>query len=202
MITNLTKEDLIKFELDIASEFNNSNIRAPIHLYSNNEDKMIEIFHNIRHQDWVLCTWRSHYQHLLKGVPSELLKQKIIDGKSISLCFPEYRTFSSAIVAGIIPIGVGLALNSKINKLDEIIYVFIGDMAAMTGTFYENLVYSYNHKLPIRFIIEDNGKSVCTDTKVTWNNEDMSIFQNHPLITYYKYNLTFPHAGAGKRVQF
>ena len=31
--------------------------------------KIIEVFKKIKTKDWVFCSWRSHYQCLLKGVP-------------------------------------------------------------------------------------------------------------------------------------
>ena len=57
--------------------------------------------------------------------------------------------------------------------------------------------------MPIRFIVEDNGKSVCTDTRETWN-QPVLTYENsrHPLVVYYKYQTKYPHAGAGERVQF
>src|SRR6476646_9101945 len=95
--TPFTKDDLIAFEEEIATEFNAGRIRAPVHLYSGNEENMIELFRSIRPDDWVVCSWRSHYQCLLKGVPRGELKQAILDGHSISLCFPQHRVFSTAI---------------------------------------------------------------------------------------------------------
>ena len=84
------KKKLINFENKIADLFNRAKIKAPIHLYSNNEDILIKLFKKIRKNDWVFCSWRSHYQCLLKGVPEKLLEREILDGKSISLCFPKY----------------------------------------------------------------------------------------------------------------
>ena len=52
----------------------------------------------------------------LKGVPEKLLEKEILDGKSISLCFPKYKIYSSAIVGGIIPIALGVALANKLKK--------------------------------------------------------------------------------------
>ena len=94
----MTPEDLIAFETDIAETFNAGKIRAPVHLYSGNETQMIEVFRNVKPADWVFCSWRSHYQCLLKGVPREKVKAEILAGRSISLCFPEHRVVSSAIV--------------------------------------------------------------------------------------------------------
>ena len=39
----VTVEELIKFESQIGDLFNNKQIKAPIHLYSGNEEKMIEM---------------------------------------------------------------------------------------------------------------------------------------------------------------
>ena len=76
-------------------------------------------------------------------------------------------------------------------------------MTSETGIFHESVKYSHNHKLPIRFIVEDNGKSVCTDTREAWNQPVLTYeHSRHPLITYYRYQTRYPHAGAGQRVQF
>jgi TPP-dependent pyruvate/acetoin dehydrogenase alpha subunit len=199
----MNKKDLINFENDIANVFNSGKIRAPIHLYSNNEDFLIKFFKKIKKNDWVFCSWRSHYQCLLKGVPAKILKKEILDGKSISLCFPEYKIYSSAIVGGSIPIAVGLALSLKRKKQKDKVYCFMGDMTSETGIAHECIKYSRNYKLPIHFIIEDNSKSDCTDTRKTWSTKKLS-YQNKSdkYVTYYKYKLKYPHAGAGKRVQF
>lgn len=199
----MTAQELIDFESDIAACFNAAQIRAPIHLYYGNEEKMIEIFRDIKPEDWVFCSWRSHYQCLLKGVPPAELKAEILAGHSISLCFPQQRVVSSAIVGGIIPIAVGAALGLKRRGEQGMVHCFAGEMTSETGIFHEAVKYSTNHKLPIRFIVEDNGKSVCTDTREAWAQPALTYENNsHPLVTFYKYQTKYPHAGAGQRVQF
>jgi TPP-dependent pyruvate/acetoin dehydrogenase alpha subunit len=79
----------------------------------------------------------------------------------------------------------------------------MGDMTAEGGMAYECLKYSSNHGLPIRFIVEDNGKSVCTDTREAWGQPALTAEQSpHPMVVYYRYQTKYPHAGAGVRVQF
>ena len=114
----LKKEDLVNFENEIAELFNNAKIKAPVHLYNGNEDQIIEIFrkHNIGKDDWVLCSWRSHYQCLLKGVPPDELKEAILQGRSISLCFSDYNVLCSGIVTGVLPISTGIAMDIKRKK--------------------------------------------------------------------------------------
>jgi TPP-dependent pyruvate/acetoin dehydrogenase alpha subunit len=197
MITSLTAEDLIAFEAEIAGLFNEKKIPAVVHLYSGGEEPLINIFKNIRPQDWVLCSWRSHYQCLLKGVPREELKQKIVDGYSIALCFPEYRIVSSGIFGGVLPIAVGLAMSIKRTGEDSVVHVFSGDMTAESGIFHESVKYSEGHELPIQFHVEDNGLSVCTKTQEVWGA------QRRDHVDYFSYEPgRYPHAGSGVRVPF
>ncbi len=199
----MNKSELIQFENNIAKLFNNAKIKAPIHLYSNNEDNLIKIFKKIKKNDWVFCSWRSHYQCLLKGVPPKIVEKEILNGKSISLCFPEYNIYSSAIVGGIIPIATGVALLNKIKKKKSKVFCFVGEMTAETGIMHECLKFSINKNLPIHFIVEDNGKSVCTDTRKVWSKKKLTFDGiKNKFVSYYKYKLKYPHAGAGKRVQF
>ena len=199
----LKKTDLINFENKIINLFNRAKIKAPVHLHSGNEENLIKIFKKIKKNDWVLSSWRSHYHCLLKGVPIKKLTQEILKGKSISLCFPEYKIYSSAIVGGSLPIAVGLALAFKKKKSKNKVYIFIGDMSSETGIAHECIKFSINKKLPIHFIVEDNSKSVCTDTRKAWSMKKLTYERiNSKYITYYKYNLKFPHAGTGKRIQF
>ena len=196
-------ENLIAFEDEVARRFNAAEIRAPVHLYSNNEEQLIKIFETVQQNDWVFCSWRSHYQCLLKGVPEDAVMAEIIAGRSISLCFPEYKVYSSAIVGGILPISVGVAMSIKRNNGTNKVYCFMGEMTAETGIAHESIKYSQRHDLPIQFIIEDNGKSVVTDTRKTWNTEKLLFDEiDDPKIIHYRYENKYPHAGAGKRVQF
>tara|TARA_B110000967_G_C18831943_1_gene534542 strand:- start:960 stop:1568 length:609 start_codon:yes stop_codon:yes gene_type:complete len=199
----LKKTDLINFENKIINLFNRAKIKAPVHLHSGNEENLIKIFKKIKKNDWVLSSWRSHYHCLLKGVPIKKLTQEILKGKSISLCFPEYKIYSSAIVGGSLPIAVGLALAFKKKKSKNKVYIFIGDMSSETGIAHECIKFSINKKLPIHFIVEDNSKSVCTDTRKAWSMQKLTYEGiNNKYVTYYKYDLKFPHAGTGKRIQF
>lgn len=199
----MTKDELIEFEEEIAELFNMGKIRAPVHLYYGNEEAIIQVFRAIRDQDWVFCSWRSHYQCLLKGVPKDRVREEIVAGRSISLCFPEHRVFSSAIVGGVLPIAVGAAMSIRQRGEDAKVYCFMGDMTAETGIAHESIKYSRNHRLPIHFIVEDNAKSVCSDTRETWNQPRLSYEDvNDAYISYYRYETKYPHAGAGVRVQF
>ena len=200
----MNKKELILFEEEIADLFNKGKIRAPVHLYQGNEDKIIEFFKRVNKNDWIFCSWRSHYQCLLKGVPKDEVKKEIMEGRSISLCFPKQKIYSSALVGGSLPIAVGTAMSLKIKKENNtMVYCFMGEMTSETGIAHECIKYSINLDLPIHFIIEDNEKSVCTDTRSTWKLKKLSYEgRNDKFITFYSYKSKWPHAGAGKRIQF
>jgi TPP-dependent pyruvate/acetoin dehydrogenase alpha subunit len=209
----VTKEELIEFETDIGESFNKGVIRSPIHLYSDNEDQMMDIFKYIHSEDWICCTWRNHYQCLLKGMSPKILKEKILKGKSMIMSDSENRIICSSIVGGIPSIATGLALGIQMKGETNKVYCFVGDMSAATGAWNEAYRYSMAQDLPIVFIIEDNGKSVETPTHSVWgsqhpcfsysqqNKQYIKDFPNK--IIYYQYtNLKYPHSGAGKRIQF
>lgn len=205
-----------EFERQIAADFDAGLIRAPVHLAGGNEEILIDIFRDIRPNDWVLTQWRSHFHALLKGVPPQQLRADIRAGRSISLCYPEYRILSSAIVGGVLPIAVGIALSIK-RRRDAIhgkvverdvlvrpaseepqVWCFVGDMTAQTGMWSECVKYASYHGLPVQFVVENNGKSVCTDTAEAWG------LDNNPsvLTRFYQYDLPYPHSGAGTHVRF
>lgn len=193
----MTPEQLIAFEDDIAAEFAAGHVRAPVHLNGGNERQIIEAFDDIRRDDYVFSAWRSHYAALLRGVPPDVLKAAIMRGRSINLSFPEYRFFTSAIVGGICPIAAGVAWAIKRRKGREKVHCFIGDMTSFTGIYQECRRYCVGHSLPVRWIIEDNGVSVCTQTDEAWGR-----VKEFPNVKVINYKLTKPHVGVGTWVQF
>lgn len=200
----MTKEELIAFEEGIAEEFNAGKIRYPIHLSSGNEDHLIDLFKRVRSQDWVFGTWRLHLHALLKGVPPEDLRAAIHRGESMALSFEEQRVYGSAIVGGTIPISLGTALSIKRRCVDEHVWLFVGDMAAESGILHETIKYAENFSLPLSVVIEDNAVSVCTDTRDAWGLNKPYTLNKSPdvMVIRYRYHSRFPHAGAGKRIQF
>jgi pyruvate dehydrogenase E1 component alpha subunit len=197
--SNLSVQELIDFEDDIISHWENGEIRGPIHLSNGNEEQLIKIFNKIAVEDWVFSTWRSHYHALLHGVEPSVLKQKILDGKSITIVDKECKFYSSAIVTGTLPISLGVAKALKQKNSKDKVWVFLGDMAFESGIFYEVHKYARNYDLPLHFVVEDNGVSTNTPTLDTWNGKQREIPED---VIYYKYESKYPHYGTGKWVVF
>jgi TPP-dependent pyruvate/acetoin dehydrogenase alpha subunit len=192
------KAGLVQFERKMADHWEAGKVRGPIHLSGGNEDELIEIFKYVKKTDWVFSTWRSHYHALLKGIPSEWLEQEILEGRSITIVNKEEKFYSSAIVGGIIPIAVGVAMSNKRKGINDTVWCFVGDMTFETGTFMENYKYSKNFDLPIKFVVEDNGVSTNTPTIDTWNKKS-EIPED---VIWYQYKKEWPHYGTGKWVIF
>ena len=194
----MDKQYLIDFETEVKERYEAGEIKAPVHLASNNEEQLIEIFKDVGKDDWVFCSWRNHYHALLHGIPRDTLMDMIVRGKSMSVYSDKPKFYSSAIVGGILPIALGVAKSIKLKGEKNKVWCFVGDMTFETGIFYETYKYSRNFELPLEFVIEDNNLS--TNTPVA---EARGGKQTVPSdVYYYEYKSEYPHHGTGNWVLF
>ena len=202
----VTKEEIISFEKEIADIFATGVIRAPVHLRAGREDQLIKIFkeNQIGPDDYVFGFWDSHELALLKGVPREELKQAILEGRSISLSFPEYKILCSGIVGSLMGTATGVAWALKKQGKKGRAFLFCGDMSAETGAFHEAVKYALNFDLPVVFIVCDNGVSVMTDTRAVWGSKEpwFKDTKYTSKIIYFQYTNGYPHSGLGKLIKF
>lgn len=192
-----TRTMMIDFEKRVAEAFEAQQIKGPIHLSGGNEWQLINHFLNISPNEWVFSTYRSHYHALLHGIPQEWLFEEIVAGRSMCISSVEHKFHSSAIVAGCLPIAVGVAAALKYQgkHTKEMVHCFVGDMAARTGAFHEALQYAKGHWLPIKFYVENNGMSCDTPTLDVWGKERPPGYEDG-----HEYERTYPHSGIGKFV--
>lgn len=197
----MTTDDLIAFEDRVRLAFEAGIVRGPVHLSGGNEAQLIEVFKDVRREDWVFSTWRNHYHALLHGVPHEELFDAILAGKSLSFNSAKHRFYTSAIVGGILPIAVGVAAAIKRRGGTERVWCFVGDMCAASGAFHDAIQYAsqHCHDLPIRFVIEDNGMSTETPTRQSWGGNFYDNYHGYcsPHVIEYEYHRTVPHYGSG-----
>lgn len=205
-LVTVNKEDLVNFEKEIADIFATGSIRAPVHLRAGREDQLIKIFqeNSIGPEDYVFGHWDSHELVLLKGVPREDVRQAIIDGKSISLCFPEYNVFCSGIVGSLMGTATGTAWALKNQGKKGRAFIFCGEMSAETGIFHEAVKYAVHLDLPAKFIVCDNGVSVMTKTREVWGSPDpwFKGTKYESKIIYFQYVNGYPHSGLGRLIKF
>jgi len=195
-------ENLKKFSNFIATFYNKGLIKGPVHLSGSTDNKqeknLIKIFKKYyKKGDWIFATYRNHFAWLLSGRNPNKLVQQIIDGHSMHVY--DNKFFTSAIVGGHVPIAVGVALALKLKKSKNKVLCFLGDSAAHCGVVFESIKYSYYHKLPIIFIIEDNNRSVYTKTSDVWGIKNKDYFFNFykkKNIIYYRYEPLYKHYGS------
>lgn len=220
----MSADDLIEFEKKIADLWEAGKINAPIHLSGGNESQLIEIFKEIKKEDYVFSSHRNHYHALLHGVDDKTLMDEIL-GKPEGRCRGRARSmgfidtsrnfYSSAIVGGCCAIAVGVAWSLKQQldndplSIDENakkrhVWCFIGDSVLDGGHFWEALQYAEGYNLPLTFILEDNNRATCTETKYRCglNLGLREIIKGHPNVRWYPYEATHKHVGTTKYVQF
>ena len=206
----ITKKILIDFETEIFDNYSEGKIRAPVHLTGSvdghQEDMLIKIFKKVKPEDWVFSTHRSHYHAILKSKNPEWVKSEIFAKRSSHINSEYYKIFTSAIVGGCLSIALGTALSIKRRKGKEHVWCFIGDMASKMGIAHECARYCRFRKLPITFIIENNGLGVYTNTRKVWGlkqrKPDEGLYKHSDFMYEYCYERKYPHYGVGKWVTF
>ena len=196
MITNHTPESLIAFEDRIKTHFANGELPCLVHLSGGNERELLGIFQNVKRDDWVFSTHRSHYHALLKGVNPDELESMILDGRSMFVFSREHKFVTSSILGGICGMAVGVAREIKARGGRESVWCFIGDGAEDNGRTYEAIRYAVGHDLPIAFVIEDNDRQVDTSCAERWGTRRRWAWPESHVLRY-MYAPTFPHGGAG-----
>ncbi len=159
-----------KFETAIAEAYGEQKMCSPTHLYTGQEAVATGVSLALQKTDKVLGYYRGHGYYLSRGGdPREMMAElycKVTGsnrgkGGSMLLSSPKVGYLgSSAIVAGGIPISVGVALASKMRNLDEVTVSFFGDAATEEGVFYESLNFAALKKLAVVFVCENNFYAV------------------------------------------
>lgn len=208
-----TKEELIAFERKIADLWEAGKINAPIHLCGGNEDELVKLFNGIGPLDYIFCGHRNHYHALLKGITEDELLSEILGepgaicrgtARSMGIIHAGHRFYASAIVGGLCSAAVGTAYGIRQRSGMESVYCFVGEGALDGGHFWESAIYAASNNLPIRFVVEDNGRATCTPTSERFPDDVRQRILSglYPFITRYEYKPTWPHVGTGKYVQF
>jgi acetoin:2,6-dichlorophenolindophenol oxidoreductase subunit alpha len=141
-------------------------IPGEMHLSTGQEPVPAGFYPHLRREDAVTGPHRPHGWALAKGVDIEKMTAEIfgrIDGLSKGRgghmhLFDKDAHFScSGIVAEGLPTAVGMALAFKREGADRVAIAVTGEGAANQGGFHESLNLAALWKLPVVFVIEDNG---------------------------------------------
>jgi 2-oxoisovalerate dehydrogenase E1 component len=83
----------------------------------------------------------------------------------------------------------GVALGAKLALRDEVVYVSAGEGATSQGDFHEALNFAGVHKLPVIFVIQDNGWAISVNvSEQTAGGSILNFVKSHPSIATFDVN--------------
>ena len=154
------------FEEEADRQTNLGNVVGTLHMYCGEEAVAVGVCSQLRSDDYVLGTHRSHGHCLAKGADSSAMMAELF-GKATGTCGGKggsmhVADFSLNMLGanGIVGAGIGpttgTALASKLRKSDQASVCFFGDGAAARGTFHEAIMMGSLWKLPAVYVCENN----------------------------------------------
>ena len=172
-----------KFEERVGQLYGQQKIRGFCHLYIGQEACAAGAVSALTKDDKWITAYRDHAHPLIlgtdpKAVMAELFAKEtgISKGKggSMHIFDKEHNFFGGhGIVGAQIPLGAGIAFAEKYNKTKNLCVCSMGDGAVRQGAFHEALNLAMLWKLPVIFVIENNGYAMGTSVKRTSNVTDL-----------------------------
>lgn len=173
-----------RFEEKSVELYSAEKIRGFLHLYIGEEAVAVGVMHALNEEDAVLSTYREHGQALARGVPAKSIMAEMYGkqegcsrgrGGSMHLFDAVTRFYGgSAIVAGSLPLAVGMALADKMMKRKRVSVCFFGDGAVAEGEFHESLNLAVLWQLPVLFVCENNRYAMGTALELTESETNIS----------------------------
>lgn len=155
------------FEEEANRQLGLGNVVGALHLYCGEEAVAVGVCSNLRDDDYIVGTHRSHGHCLAKGADMDHTMAELF-GKADGTCSGKGGSMhvadltlnilgANGIVAGGLGPGTGTALATKIRKTDQVSICFFGDGAAARGPVHEAITMGSLWKLPVVYVCENNG---------------------------------------------
>lgn len=162
---------LHEYHLDKKPSFDIAKGQIPgeMHLSTGQEPVPVGFCAHLRRDDAVTGPHRPHGWALAKGVDLQKMTAEIfgrVDGLGrgrgghMHLFDQDVHFSCSGIIAEGLPTAVGMALAFKRQGSDRVAIAVTGEGAANQGAFHESLNLASLWKLPVVFVVEDNGWGV------------------------------------------
>lgn len=172
-----------KFEEKTGQLYGQQKIRGFCHLYIGQEAVVAGAMSVLRPEDSMITAYRDHAHAIAKGMnPNEAMAEmygKVTGcskGKGGSMHFfsKEHKFMGGhGIVGGQIPLGAGIAFAEKYNGTDNVCVTYMGDGAVRQGALNEAFNMAMLWKLPVIFVVENNGYAMGTSVARTTNQLDI-----------------------------
>jgi TPP-dependent pyruvate/acetoin dehydrogenase alpha subunit len=146
-----------------------------LHLYAGEEAVAVGVCCHLADRDIVTSTHRGHGHCIAKGVDVKGMMAELF-GRSTGICKGRGGSMhiadvdkgmlgANGIVGAGIPLATGAALTAKVKRTGGVAVAFFGDGATNQGQFHESLNMASNWKLPVVYVVENNGFGEFTPTE-------------------------------------
>jgi pyruvate dehydrogenase E1 component alpha subunit len=159
-----------RFEERCVELYSGALIRGFLHLYIGEEAVAVGVMAALEPDDAVVSTYREHGHAIAKGIGLGPIIAEMFGrvdgvsrgrGGSMHLFDAATRFYGgNAIVAGGIPLAVGIALADAMQGRDRVTVCFFGDGAVDEGAFHESVNLAALWHLPVLFACENNHYSM------------------------------------------
>jgi pyruvate dehydrogenase E1 component alpha subunit len=174
-----------RFEEKSAELYSAGKIRGFLHLYIGEEAVAAGAIAALDADDAIVATYREHGHALVRGISANSIMAELYGkqegcshgrGGSMHLFDAAKRFYGgNAIVAGGLPIAVGLALADKLQGRARVTACFFGEGAVAEGEFHECMNLAALWKLPVLFCCENNLYAMGTALRRSESEIDLCL---------------------------
>lgn len=168
-----------RFEEKAGQLYGRQKIKGFCHLYIGQEASTAGAVSALTKDDKWITAYRDHGHPLALGTPPKYIMAELFakitgvskgKGGSMHLFDKEHNFLGGhGIVGGQIPLGAGIAFAEKYNKTGNVCICYMGDGAVRQGALHEAFNMAMLWKLPVIFVIENNGYAMGTSVQRTSN---------------------------------
>lgn len=171
-----------EFEERLHKEFATGQIPGFVHLYAGEETSAVAVCQQLGDADYISSTHRGHGHCIAKGCDVKAMMKEIYGcedglcgGKGGSMHIADLdkgMLGANGIVGGGPPLACGAALTAKVHGTDKVGVSFFGDGGFNQGTTLESMNFASVYKLPVLFVLEDNGYAESTASAWSMGGHD------------------------------
>ena len=174
-----------RFEEEAARSYTERKIGGFLHLYIGQEAVGTGVIAASKPEDYIISAYRVHAQYLARGGTARAGMAELFgkeagcsNGRGGSMHFYDVKNNfygGWGIVGAHVPIAAGMAFASKYRDEKRVTICFFGEGAMSIGPFHEGLCLAALWKLPVVFIVENNGYAMGTPINRTMVTDDASV---------------------------